>query len=86
MNKEGEKLIERIGEMGWVIYNGAIKGHEDGELTFTGAMGHTVIDYVMGGREVKEEVEGMWVGDNVGSDHHPLVVEIRGEGRREGGR
>lgn len=52
--------------------------------------GETVIDYVIENEGVREQVERIEVGDNVDSDHHPLVVwvKVRGEeemvGRREG--
>jgi len=42
-----------------------------------------VIDYVIGDQEIIENVEKMEIGDNVESDHHPIVVWIKGNIRRE---
>lgn len=46
----------------------------NGEFTFTGGRGGTVIDYVMGDNEVKENVERMKVGDKIDSDHQPVEI------------
>lgn len=58
----------------WVIFNGNIKGDEEGELTFTGGKGNTVIDYVVRDGLVKEKVEKMRISCKVDSDHQPLEV------------
>lgn len=82
MNREGRVLVEFLEERGWMIYNGAIRGDEEGEFTFTGGKGDTVIDYVVGNREVKEGIKRMRIGDRVDSDHQPVEVTLRGERRR----
>lgn len=57
--------MEFITERGWSIFNGDIKGDDtegddtEGEFTFTGGKGSTVIDYVIGDKEVKERVKRM---------------------------
>lgn len=45
MDKEGRILVKFVEEKSWEIFNG---GDEDGECTYTGAIGSTVIDYVLG--------------------------------------
>lgn len=45
MNKEGILLLECVEESGWNIFNEMLKGDEDGEFTYTGFRGNTVIDY-----------------------------------------
>lgn len=40
-------LVKFIEEWGLDIFNGRVKGDEDGEYTFIGEKGNTVIDYVM---------------------------------------
>lgn len=47
VNEEGRKLCRFLEEYGWSIVNGNIKGDEEGEWTFTGGRGESVIDYVM---------------------------------------
>ena len=78
INREGSILLKEIEEMGWEIFNGGVKGDEEGEWTYTG--GKEVIDYVIGNAEVKEWIEKMEVGDNIESDHHPILVEIKVNG------
>jgi len=51
VNKEGGVLLEFLGNKGWGIFNGTIRGDEEGEFTFTGGKGNTVITYVMGDEE-----------------------------------
>jgi len=90
INKEGRKLVEMIEERGWSIWNGNIAGDEEGEFTFMGDMGSTVIDYVIGDEETKERIRKMRIGDKVDSDHHPLEIwrqkggHLRPSRRRKG--
>jgi len=60
------------------VFNGNVRGDENGEFTFTVKKGNTVIDYIMGEEEVKERIERMRVGDKIDSDHHPVEVWIKG--------
>ncbi|KYN27961.1 hypothetical protein ALC57_02628 [Trachymyrmex cornetzi] len=79
VNKEGRKLVGFIRE----------KGDEQGNWTYTGGRGESVIDYVLMDEEAREQIECMEVGDAIESDHHPLIVAWRGgKGcgmRKEGG-
>lgn len=84
LNGGGKKLVEFLEEKGLSILNGDMKGDEEGEFTFTGGRGNTVIDYVIGGEEMRRMMERLRVGDKVDSDHHPLEVYIKG--RNKGGR
>src|SRR5436190_10980259 len=87
MKGEGRKIVNFIGEMGWSIFNGDMRGDEEGEWTFTGGRGNTVIDYVIGNKECREKVKRLRVGDKIDSDHHPIEVEVEGkrvEERRRG--
>lgn len=83
MNKEGKKLVEMIEERGWSIFNGNITRDEEGEFTFTGGKGCTVIDYVIGDEEVRGKIGSMKIGDRVNSDHQPLEVWVEREVRRK---
>ncbi|XP_024877156.1 golgin subfamily A member 6-like protein 22, partial [Temnothorax curvispinosus] len=79
INGDGRKLLEFIEERGWMILNGGVKGDEEGEFTYTGGRGETVIDYVIGEEEVRERVERLEVGERVDSDHHPVTIWMRGK-------
>lgn len=82
MNEEGRKLVAFVEEKGWSLFNGNIKGDENGEFIFIGGKGNTVIDYVMRSEEVRERLAKMRVEDKMESDHHPLEVRIENEGKR----
>lgn len=53
-----------------------VRGDEEGEYTFTGGKGNTVINYVIGNLEVRDRIGNMRIGDKVDSDHHPMEVWI----------
>lgn len=65
-----------------------MRGNKEGEFTFTGGKGCTVIDYVIGEEEVKDRIERMKIGDKIDSVHQPVEVWLRKEEsrRREGRR
>lgn len=91
INKNRRRLIQVIEEKGWQIFNGNIKWDEKEEWTYTGGRGETVIDHVIGDREVRKETEKMEIGEEVDSDHMPVVVWIRedvkkGKGRKNMGK
>jgi len=84
INKEGRILVKGIRERGWFILNGETKGDEDRNWTYTGGRGESVIDYILGEEEGREEIERLEVGDKVDSDHHPVVVWMKGGGDERG--
>lgn len=40
-----------------------VAGDEKGEYTYVGSNGDTVIDYVIGGEEIRETVKRLEIGD-----------------------
>lgn len=82
-NREGKSLVEFIKERGSFILNGGVEGDENRKWTYIGARRESVIDYVIVGEELAEEIKRLEVGGQIDSDHHPVVVWI-GRGRREG--
>lgn len=83
INKEGEKLIKMIGERGWNILNGNIYGDEEGEYTYLGPQGNSVIDYIITNTEALEKVERMKVGNRIDTDHQPVTVYLTGHNLAE---
>lgn len=79
-NIEGKRLIEIVEEKGWYILNGTKEGDEDGEFTFIGGRGNTVIDYGIVNRLGWERVEKFEVIDKVDSDHAPICITLKGKG------
>lgn len=85
VNREREELLRWMGEEGWGIMNEAKEGDGEGEMTFTGGRGETMIDYVIGNRPAWENVERLEVGDEVESDHQSVTVwmgEVEEQGRK----
>ncbi|KYN16544.1 hypothetical protein ALC57_11205, partial [Trachymyrmex cornetzi] len=46
--------------------------------TYTGGRGDSVINYVLVDEETRKEIESMEIGEEINSDHHSLVVSLRG--------
>lgn len=57
INGEERKLIKFVEENGWSILNGCTRGNEEGEYSFTGGKGNTVIDNAIGDLEVRERIQ-----------------------------
>ncbi|XP_066597110.1 golgin subfamily A member 6-like protein 22 [Prorops nasuta] len=70
INTEGRRMMNVIGEMGLEIWNGSVKGDEEGEYTYVG--------------EVREELKKMEVEVRTESDHLPMVVTLKRERERRG--
>jgi endonuclease/exonuclease/phosphatase family metal-dependent hydrolase len=83
-NTEGKRL-EWIEENGWEVLNGNKQGDEEGELTYVGSRGETVINYAIVNNAAWERVEKLKVGERVDSDHLPLET-IEGTNYEENGK
>ncbi|KAJ3666811.1 hypothetical protein Zmor_002242 [Zophobas morio] len=64
-NKDGKLLRELIKESGWEVLNGVKEGDEEGEFTWIGKRGESVIDYVIVNGLAEEEVETFKIGERV---------------------
>lgn len=83
INREGRILIDKIKERGWMILNGSY-GRE-GEWTYIGEIGLSVIDYVISNEKAMEEVIKVEEGNRTESDHVPVEVELVGRIRKRRG-
>ncbi|XP_011858385.1 PREDICTED: golgin subfamily A member 6-like protein 22 [Vollenhovia emeryi] len=83
INKEGKKLIQSIKERGWYILNGGERGDWEGNWTYSGGIGESVIDYVIVEQESEEEIERMEIVDKIDSDHQPIVAWLKGHKNKE---
>lgn len=76
INREGRILINKIEEKGWMILNGSY--NKEGDWTYIGETGTSVIDYVIANDKAEEVIERVVEGDRTESDHVPLEVELTG--------
>jgi len=74
----GRKIVEWITEKGWFILNGTMEGDWEGEFTYVGVRGCTVIDYIIVSVDIRDRIYKFRVGDRVDSDHMPLEMELIG--------
>jgi len=77
VNKEEKRLIEYIKERGWSIVKGGIRDDEKRNWTYTGGREESVVDYVLVNKETREEVVNLKIGDQIDSDHHPVVIRMK---------
>lgn len=76
INREGREMMKWIEEGSWNVLNGCNKGDKEGEWTYCGVQGRSVIDYILVDEKGKKYVEQMCVGDRPESDHFPVEVEL----------
>ena len=75
----GKELLQIIEENGLGILNGNMVSDKEGEWTFIGQMGNSVVDYTI--REVKtwERIREFKIGERTESDYQPIEIEIKEE-------
>ena len=76
INKEGKELIRKLEENGLSILNGE-RGQEDGECTYVGEVGASVIDYLITNIEARNIIDEMIIEDRTESDHLPIILKLR---------
>ena len=76
INNEGKQLLQMTERSGLYLLNGNHEGDEDGEFTYIGVKGRSVIDYVLCNAQAREEVETLSIEERTESDHLPLIVRI----------
>lgn len=77
LNSEGRKLGKWVVEEGWELLNGCTEGDWEGKKTHIGHQCASVIDYVIIKEMKRREVITFEVEEVLGSDHLPIMVEIR---------
>jgi len=58
VNNEGRELLDLVNR-GWDIANGNMRGDENGELTYIGGKGESVVDYVLVNQKAWDKIEKM---------------------------
>lgn len=59
------------------MLNGNYRGDEEGEWTYVGERGNSVIDYVIGDNRTRERIVEFRMEDRIDSDHRPITVGLR---------
>lgn len=77
--KEGEEMVDAMSSSGMLLLNGNMKGDENGECTFIGGRGESVIDYTWVVDTAIKEIKDFRVEMIGGSDHLPMVTEVKGK-------
>ena len=72
-------MSDWIKENGWYVLNGATEGDWNGEYTYVGARGSSVIDYVIVSEEMRNRIGKFCIGERVDSDHLPLECVMEEE-------
>lgn len=76
INNGGRQFLKLIGEIGGYILNGTVSGDKEGEYTYVGPKGSSVIDYVVVNEVCNEIVKEMKVEERIESDHLPLALVL----------
>jgi len=78
----GKKFIDWINEKGLEILNGSTEGDWEGEFTYVGARGCSVIDYTIVNERLGNRISSFRIGDRVDSDHMPMELNMKIRRRR----
>ncbi|CAD6223128.1 GSCOCG00005406001-RA-CDS, partial [Cotesia congregata] len=81
-NKDGKELCSFLEEKGWAIVNGCVKGDEEGEWTFVGERGCSVIDLVLIDERSRDRIMELRIEERTDSDHLTIVVKVEVQGKR----
>jgi exonuclease III len=76
INANGKKLLAFMEDFNFIILNGRTQGDENGELTFLGGQGSSVIDLCLVTEQLIKHIISFTVGDEMFSDHFPVTVRI----------
>ena len=86
----GKFMVSIIEQKGWGILNGSTVGDAEGQYTYVGTRGHSVIDYAIINDEMWKYTEDFYVHERVESDHVPIIISAfrssqgyRDENRKE---
>ena len=79
------RMVDFVDSKAWVILNGYKKGDYEGEFTYIGSRGSTVIDYVIVNEDTNELIEEFNIEESIDSDHLPLKVKMN-IGKEENGK
>lgn len=71
INKDGRELLSLVEERRWEIGNGNAREDEEGEWTYIGGRGESVVDYLIVNQEGWNKIKKFKIGKRTESDHQP---------------
>lgn len=77
INSQGKTLLKIVENLGGIFLNGRILGDLEGEYSFCGGMGSSVIDYCMCSPSLLQYIDKFAIRPKSFSDHIPLCLEIK---------
>lgn len=80
LDTKGRKLLSVFENIGGVIVNGRVANDSEGENTFCGVMGRSMIDYCVCSLDVLELLCDFQIGHKPFSDHFPVCVTFSSTG------
>lgn len=75
-NNEGKKILDLCNSYGFAIVNGCTSGDFEGNYTFIGGNGCSVIDYCLVGSDWENKILDFSIMLEDFSDHLPLLIEV----------
>jgi hypothetical protein len=76
IDAKGKKLIDLVENLGGIFVNGRVPGDGDGDYTFCGVMGKSVIDYCICSLDFLQLINNFTIPSKVYSDHMPLTFSV----------
>lgn len=76
VNWQGRRLLDAIENVGGIVLNGRMVGDEQGNFSFCGVMGSSVIDYCICSYSLLQFVEKFSIASKPYSDHMPLILKF----------
>ena len=76
IDAKGKKLLDLMENCGGVLVNGRMNDDVDGEFTFCGVMGSSIIDYCFCSLDVLKFMSKFTIPRKSYSDHFPITISI----------
>ena len=76
IDAKGRKLLELIDNCGGVVVNGRLADDIDGEYSFCGVMGSSIIDYCFCSLDFLKVISKFSIPSKAYSDHFPITISI----------
>jgi hypothetical protein len=77
LNKNGKQLLALFEDLNLLVLNGRMADDEDGDFTFIGGGGSSVIDYCVVSMSLIPIIDAFEVKTEIFSDHLPIATKIR---------